>query len=182
MRKVEKPFFVQNLTEELKAASSVVLIDYSGLSVKMQQDLKKRLKEVQSKMLVVKNTLFKLAGEEAKISKEVLTDTVLTGPNALVVTEGDPIAPLQVLGRFAKENEIPQLKVGVVEGSFQDKEALTTLSMLPGKDVLAAQVVGIIAAPAYAIVSVLQTNLQKLLYILKNRESENSDNSEGQKI
>jgi large subunit ribosomal protein L10 len=169
MKKVEKSFFVQNLAEELKAASSVVLIDYSGLSVKMQQDLKKRLKEVESKMLVVKNTLFKLAGVDAKISKEVLTDTVLTGPNALVFTEADPIAPLQVLGKFAKENEIPQLKVGVVEGSFQDKEELIALSKLPSKDALVGQVIGTIAAPTYGIVNVLQTNLQKLVYVLNEK-------------
>ncbi|MCH7641584.1 50S ribosomal protein L10 [Patescibacteria group bacterium] len=166
MKKAEKSIFVQNLVEELKGASSVVLVDYSGLNVKAQQDLKKKLRAVNAKMLVVKNTLFKLAGKTANVPKEAMTDTVLTGPVALVVTEEDPIAPLQVLGKFAQEHEIPQLKVGVIEGSFQDKETLVRLSQLPAREVLVGQVVGSIGAPLYGIVGVLQGNMQKLLSVL----------------
>lgn len=184
MKRAEKPFFVQNLKEELKSASSIVLVDYSGLNVRRQQDLKKRLREVGAKMLVVKNTLFKLAGEGAEIPKDTLSDTILAGPTALVITaEEDPIAPLQVLGKFAKEFEIPQLKVGLIEGIFQDKDALIKLSTLPSKDVLVTQAVGTIAAPLYGIVGVLQGNLQKLICTLQQaRESENSENSDRQKL
>lgn len=167
MKKAEKSFFVKNLAEELKGASSVVLIDYSGLNVKAQQNLKKRLREVNARMLVVKNTLFKLAGKSAKVSKEVLTDTVLTGQNALILTESDPIAPLSILGKFAQEHAIPQLKVGVIEGSFQGKEDLVRLSKLPSKEILVGQAVGTIAGPLYGIVGVLQGNLQKLISILE---------------
>ena len=106
MKKQEKIFFVENLTEELRSAKSVVLINYAGLSVKAQQELKKRLKEVGARMLVVKNTLLKRAGEAAKVDKEILSDTVLTGQTALVIAEDDPIAPLGVLGKFAKENYV----------------------------------------------------------------------------
>src|SRR3989344_5256463 len=97
MKKAEKPFLVQDLTEQLKSATSVVLIDYTGLSVKMQQDLKKRLKEAGAGMSVIKNTLIKLAGKEAKMPEESLTDTVLSGPTAIIICEADPIAPLQIL-------------------------------------------------------------------------------------
>jgi len=125
MKRQEKTFFVANLTEELKSASALVLINYLGLSVKMQQDLKARLKEVGASFTVVKNTLFALAGKAAKIPEETLKDTVLQGPLALIITESDPIAPLYVLAKFAKEHETPQLKVGIIEGTFQDKEDLT---------------------------------------------------------
>lgn len=167
MKKAEKGFFVQNLTEELKEASSIVLVDHSGLNVKAQQELKKRLREVNAKMLVVKNTLFKLAGASAKVPKETLTDTALAGPTALVMTEDDPIAPLQVLGKFAQEHEIPQLKVGIIEGKFQDNEQLITISKLPSKEVLVGQAVGAIGSPLYGIVRVLQGNMQKLISILE---------------
>ncbi len=166
MNKTEKFLQVENLSAQIKAASSVVLVDYSGLSVKAQQDLKKRLSEVNATMEVVKNTLFKLAGKDAGAPEEVISDTVLTGPIAIVVTEDDPIAPLQVLSKFAKEFEIPNLKIGIVEGKYQDKETLVTLSTLPGKDVLAAQVVGAIGAPMYGLVGTLEGNLQKLLFVL----------------
>jgi large subunit ribosomal protein L10 len=167
MKRSEKTFFVDNLAQDLKGATCIVLIDYTGLSVKMQQELKKKLKDCEATMTVVKNTLFKLAGKNAKVPNETLTDKVLSGPTALVISEKDPIAPLQVLAKFAKENEIPNFKVGIVDGAFQDKNSLTTLSRLPSKDVLVAQTVGAIAAPMYGIVATLQGNLQKLVYILK---------------
>lgn len=166
MKKSEKTFFVQNLTEELKTLSSCVLIDYSGLSVKMQQDLKKGLREVGAKMIVVKNTLFKLAGQGAKFPKDI-TDTVVAGPTALVVTEGDPIAPLQVVAKFAKEFSLPQLKVGVVEGAFQNTEALVALSKLPSKEVLYAKTVAAIGAPIYGFLGTLNASMQNLISALK---------------
>lgn len=166
MIRTEKSIFVENLTEELKSVNSIVLVDYSGLSVKAQQDLKKKLKEVNAKMLVVKNTLFKLAGESAKIPKEAITDSVLTGPTALVITEKDPIAPLSILSKFAGEHEIPQLKVGVIEGKFQEKDSLISLSKLQSKEVLVGQVVSAIGAPMYGLMEVLEGNMQKLVFIL----------------
>lgn len=167
MKKTEKTLLVQNLTKELEGASCVVLVDYSGLTVKAQQELKRRLRKVSARLIVTKNTLFKLAGEAAKLSKESLTDSVLSGPTALVITEADPVAPIQVLGRFAVEFELPQLKVGVVEGKFQDTQNLIKLSNLPNKEVLIGQAIGAIAAPMYGFVAVLQGNLQKLVYILE---------------
>lgn len=166
MKKVEKSLFVKNLTEELKSVNSAILINYSGLDVSMQQELKKRLRDSKSRMVVVKNTLLKLAGKEAGVSDEMLDDTVLSGQNALVLAEGDPIAPLQVLSKFAEEFETPQIKVGLVEGSFQNEEALEKLSKLPGKDALIAQALGVIASPTYSIVSVLENNLQQLVLVL----------------
>ena len=166
---------MDNLTEELKSAKSVVLVNYAGLSVKNQQELKKRLKEVGAKMIVVKNTLLKRAGEAAKVDKEILSDTVLTGQTALVIGEDDPIAPLTALGKFAKEFDsgagysVPQLKVGIIDGAFQDSATLAKLSTLPGKDVLLGQLLGVLVAPSYGLVGTLKGNLEKLVYILTTK-------------
>ncbi len=169
MKRTEKSIFVENLTEELKGANSWVLIDYSGLNVKTQQELKKKLKEVGARMAVVKNTLFKLAGESAKAPKEILSDSALAGPTALIISEDDPFAPLQILGTFTLEYEFPHFKVGVIEGSYQDKNSLIKLSKLPSKEILVGQAVGAIGAPLYGIVGALQGNLQKLIYILNEK-------------
>jgi len=171
MKKADKTLFVQNLTGELKGASSIVLVDYTGLTVKAQQELKTRLAKVDAKLSIVKNTLFRIAGEGAKVAEDTLSDSVLTGPTALILTKGDPIAPIQILGKFAQEFEFPHLKVGVVKGKFQDTESLLTLSKLPGKDVLVGQAIGTIAGPLYGIVSVLQGNLQKLVYVISEYKS-----------
>jgi large subunit ribosomal protein L10 len=166
MKKAEKSVFIDNLAEELKDAKSVVLVNYSGLGVKGQQDLKARLKEVDGRMVVVKNTLLKLAGEKAGVNTEALTDTVLQGQTALVIADSDPVGPIQVLGKFSKEFELPKFKVGVVEGMFQDDKALTKLSTLPGRDALLAQVLGVLMSPSYGLVGTLNGNLQKLVYVL----------------
>lgn len=164
-RKV-KENLVAELTTKLEKVSTLVLVDYAGLTVKAQQDLKKRLKTVDAKMVVVKNTLIKIAGEKANLPKEFTEDVALNGPTALVMTEGDPIAPIQAVAAFAKEFELPHLKIGVVDGKFQDKTNLLKLSTLPGKNVLEAQVVGALSSPLYGMVGVLQGNLQKLVYVL----------------
>jgi large subunit ribosomal protein L10 len=175
MKKAEKVVLVDNLSEELKSAKSVVLINFTGMTVKTQQELKKRLKEAGAAMLVVKNTLLKRAGESAKIDKNVLSDTVLSGQTALIIGSKDPISPLQVLGKFAKEFEsgagypVPQLKVGVIESIFQDTESLIKISNLPGREALLGQLLGVLLSPSYGLVSTLQGNLQKLVYILDSK-------------
>ncbi|MEK7061457.1 MAG: 50S ribosomal protein L10 [Patescibacteria group bacterium] len=166
MKKAEKVLFTDNLTAELKSAKSFVLINYTGLSVSSQQELKKRLKEVCAKMLVVKNTLLKRASETAKIDKKILTDEVLSGQTALVISSGDPISFIQVLGKFAKEFSVPQMKVGIVDGLFQDNATLVKLATLPGRNALLSQLLGSLMSSSYGLVGTLNGNLQKLVYVL----------------
>jgi large subunit ribosomal protein L10 len=165
MNKLEKVTFVENLQKELKNAKSVVLVNYAGLGVKAQQELKSRLSEVGGKILVVKNTLLKRAGEAAGIDKELLADSVLSGQTALIIAGEDPIAPIQVLGKF----EIPKFKVGVVDGLFQDQATLTKLSTLPGRDALLGQLLGTLMGGQYGMIGTLNGNLQKLVYILDQK-------------
>ncbi|MCX6705122.1 MAG: 50S ribosomal protein L10 [Candidatus Woesebacteria bacterium] len=175
MKKAEKVTFVENLQKELKSAKSVVLVNYAGLGVKAQQELKSRLTEVGGKMIVVKNTLLKIAGESAGIDKKILTDSILVVQTALVIATEDPIAPVQVLGKFAKEFvseaglPIPKFKVGVIEGSFQDEASLAKLSSLPGRDALLGQLLGTLMGPMYGITGTLSGNLQKLVFILNSK-------------
>jgi len=166
MKKAEKVTFVTDLTKELKDAKSLVLVNYTGLNVKAQQELKHRLNAVGSRMVVVKNTLLKRAAKEAKLDEQLLTDEVLSGQTALVIATEDAVAPIQVLGKFTKEFEKPKFKVGVVEGNFQDESSLKTLSTLPGRDVLLGQLLGALVSPQYGLVGTLNANMQKLVYIL----------------
>lgn len=167
MDKQTKKDFVKNLSETLEGSSSAVLVNYAGLDVKSQQELKSRLKEAGATMVVVKNTLIKLSAEKVNAPKEMTDTEVLSGQTALIYTKDDPVAPLAILGKFAEEFEVPQMKVGLVEGVFQDNESLIKLSKLPGKDELMAQALGSIASPLYGTVGVLQANLQKLIFVLQ---------------
>jgi large subunit ribosomal protein L10 len=181
MKKAEKVIFVDNLKAELNDAKSVTLVNYSGLGVKAQQELKSRLAEVGGKMIVVKNTLLKRAGESIGIDKGLLTDSILSGQTALVIATEDPIAPIQVLGKFAKEFvseaglPVPKFKVGVVEGLFQDEVSLSKLSSLPGRDVLLGQLLGTLMGSQYGLVGTLNANLQKLVYVLNEASKKGSE-------
>lgn len=173
MNKQDKISLVESLSPKLKNSTSIIFVDFSGLSVSMQQKLKKQLKEVEAEMTVVKNSLIKRAAEMAKIDEKAVTEEVLSGQTALIFTEGDPISPVQVLGKFAKDNMVPQFKVGIVEGSFQDKDALLKISSLPTKGVLYSQVIGSLMSPMYGLIGTLNGNMQKLIYILKQKAGDN---------
>lgn len=165
--KQEKKDYVSLLASRLKDAKSVVFVDYSGMGVKLQQDFKAKLREVGGSMLVAKNTLIKLAGKIAQLPEEATADELLSQQTALVFSGEDAVSSIQVLGKFAKDNEIPKIKAGVVEGVFQDKEGVLKISSLPSRQQLYANVVGAVASPMYGLVGTLQGNLQKLVYVLK---------------
>jgi len=169
MNRTNKSDLIKSLAPRLKSATSIVFVNYQGLSVGLQQKLKLELKAIGSDMTVVKNTLIRLAGKEAGIDESVLTDEVLSGQTALIMTEGDAVAPIQVLGKFVKENQVPQFKVGIIDGAFQGKEALLKISTLPTKEVLYSQVIGSLMSPMYGLVGTLNGNIQKLLFILNEK-------------
>lgn len=167
MNKSDKVTLVENLTSQLKQVKSLVVVNYSGLTVKSQQELIKRLNDVGAQMIVVKNTLLKRAAEAAKIDKEITSDEILSGQTALIVTDKDPVSLIQVLGKYAKEFDVPKMKIGVVDGAVETQETLMKISTLPSKEALLGQVLGSLVSSQYGLVATLQGNLQKLVYVLK---------------
>lgn len=164
--KQEKKDYVRRLADKLGSAKSVVFVDYSGMSVKLQQDFKAKLREVGGSMVVAKNTLIKLAGKEAAYPEEAVSESLLANQTALIFSGEDAVASIQVLGKFASDNEIPKIKAGVVEGVYVDEAGVLRITKLPSKEQLRANVVGAVASPMYGLVGTLQGNLQKLVYIL----------------
>lgn len=163
----KKEIKVAEIAQKFESSTAVVLVNYTGLTVKKQQELKKMLQAVGASMFVAKNNLMQIASTKANLPSKAFTNEILSGPTAIVVTQKDPISPLQALSKFAKENEIPQFKVGIIEGSLYDKNDLIKLASLPSKEILFGQVVGTIASPMYGLINTMQANMQKLLYILE---------------
>lgn len=163
------------LTDAFNNAKSVTFVDYTGMSVAVQQDLRNQLRNAGSQMFVTKNTLTKIAGKNANLPEEAINDEVLVGQTALIVGNDDAVSPIQILGKFSKENEVPHLKAGIVEGIFQNKEGLIKISKMPNKEQLQANVVGAIGAPIYGLLGTLQGNLQKLVYVLDQAKMKGGD-------
>lgn len=163
MKRSEKPFVIEDLKKRIEDAKSLVALDYQGLTVKDAEGLRQSIKEAGGTLMVVKNTLLKLALKNSKVEE---VEKELQGPTAVVFAEEDEIAPLQKLGKFISGREVPKLKFGIFGSDIYGADKLLALSRLPGKNVLFGQLVGAIAGPQYGLVGVLQGNLQKLVYIL----------------
>ncbi len=163
MKKQDKSVLIDKLSKDFQKAKSLTLIDFTGMNIKSQNDLKNKLRVAKSRFIVAKNTLIKIAVTNAKLPKEIADDSILTGQTAIMISEDDGVTPIQLAGKFASENESLKFKAGVLEGVFQDKVALVAISKLPSKEILNGQVVGSIAGPMYTLISNLQATIQELL-------------------
>ena len=122
MAKVElKQPIVQEISETIKDAQSLVVVDYRGLTVAEDTQLRKNLREAGVTYKVYKNTLVNRAIEGTEF--ESLKD-VLEGPNAFAVSTEDATAPARVLAEFAKKAPSLEIKAGVVEGTYYDAEGM----------------------------------------------------------
>jgi large subunit ribosomal protein L10 len=169
MKKQEKIQVIDKLAKSFSDASSISLIDYTGMNIVAQQDLKKKLKATKAKMIVAKNTLIKIALTNAKLPKETTEDSILSGQTAVVLGTDDPVSPIQIIGKASSESEFIKFKAGIMDGVYQNKESMVAISKLPSKEILVGQTVGAIAGPMYALISNLENKVQELFYILGAR-------------
>lgn len=145
MAKVElKQPIVDTISEEIKDAQSVVLVDYRGLTVAQDTDLRKQLREAGIIYKVYKNTMIKRAIEGTEF--EGLGDC-LEGPSAIAICKDDATAPARILCNFAKTAVKLELKGGVVEGAVYDVPQLTEISKIPSRDELLSKLLGSIQSP-----------------------------------
>lgn len=150
---------VEKLTELLKGSVSGVLVDYKGITVDEDTQLRKELREAGVKYFVEKNTMLKRAFDN--IGMEGF-DEVLNGTTAIAVSADDQTAPARILGKFAEKDENKfNLKAGFVEGVVYDAAGVQRLSKIPSKDVLLAQLVGSLQGPIQKLAATLQALADK---------------------
>lgn len=145
MAKVElKQPIVQEIAEEIKDAQSVVLVDYRGLTVAQDTELRKQLREAGVTYKVYKNTMMKRAFEGTEL--EGLSGC-LEGPSALAISKTDATVPARILYGFAKQADKLEVKGGVVEGTVYDVDALKEISKIPSREELLSKFLGSIQSP-----------------------------------
>ncbi|HKZ35610.1 MAG TPA: 50S ribosomal protein L10 [Patescibacteria group bacterium] len=157
---------VTSLKEKLSRSKSVVLADYRGLTVNLQQKLRRQVRAAGGELMVIKNRLLKIAFKEAKYDIEPLI-TSFTGPSITLLAYEDELAPIKVLFEFAKEHELPKFKAGFFNQSPLTGEQLEQLAQLPNRVELIAKTVGTLKGPLYGLVNVLSANIRNLIYALK---------------
>ena len=148
-----KKAVVTTLSGKIKEATSVVFVDYKGITVAQDTELRKQFREAGVEYTVVKNTLTRFAAKENGYN----FDEVLNGTTAMASTTGDPIAPARIVCEFAKKNKGSTLSIkgGVVEGSVLSADQLNGFGELPSKNALVAQVLGTFLAPISSLAFVL---------------------------
>lgn len=159
MAKVElKQPIVQAIADDIQGAASAVIVDYRGLTVVQDTELRKQLREAGVSYKVCKNTMMKRAFEGTEFAA---LDEYLEGPNALAISKDDATAPARILCNFAKEAKALELKAGVVEGEVYDAAALTELSKIPSREVLISKLLGSLQSPITNLARVLNQIAEK---------------------
>ncbi|MBQ9690887.1 MAG: 50S ribosomal protein L10 [Eggerthellaceae bacterium] len=143
---------VAEITEQLKNASAMWVVDYRGLTVKEAQVLRRNIREAGAVMTVYKNTLVSLALKEADLPA---IDDVLAGPSAFVFAEGDPVASAKALKDFSKSNENLTIKGGVMDGTAYNAAEVEAIAALPSREELIAKLLGTLNNPMSQVVRVL---------------------------
>jgi len=159
----EKQAIVAELKEKVTAAVAGVLVDYSGITVSEDTELRRKTREENVDYAVVKNTLTRFAAKNVGLEG---LDEILNGTTALAISTTDMIAPAKILVEFAKKNPKFKIKKGFVEGKVIDANGVTALAELPSKEVLIAQVLGGLNAPISGFVNVLNGNIRGLVVAL----------------
>lgn len=145
MAKVElKQPVIKEIAEAVKDAQAAVLVDHRGLTVAEDTELRRELRKEGVRYKVYKNTMMNFAFKDTEF--EPLLD-LLEGPSALAVSDTDPAAPARVLVKFAKKAKALELKGGVVEGKFYDKDALGAIAAIPSRDELLSKLLGSMQSP-----------------------------------
>lgn len=159
MAKVElKQPIVQAIAEDIKDAQSVVLVNYRGLTVAQDTELRKQLREAGVIYKVCKNTMMKRAFEGTPCSG---LEEYLDGPSAMAVSKDDATAPARIICKFAKTAEALEVKAGVVEGTVYDAAGIGELAKVPSREELLSKLLGSLQSPIANLARVLNQVAEK---------------------
>lgn len=145
MAKIElKKPVIEEISAAIKDAQSVVLVDYRGLTVEQDTELRKQLREAGINYKVYKNTMMNFAFKGTDCEGLL---PYLEGPSALAISTEDATAPARVLCKFAKTADKLEVKAGIVEGAVYDADGIINISKIPSKEELISRLLGSMQSP-----------------------------------
>lgn len=145
MAKVElKQPVVAEISELLNGAASAVVVDYRGLTVEQDTQLRKQLREAGVTYKVYKNTMIRFA---AKGTDFEALEPNLEGPTALAVSKDDATVAARILAEFGKKADALEIKGGVVEGNYYDAKGMQIIATIPSREVLLGRLLGSMQSP-----------------------------------
>ncbi len=164
--RAQKEMIVQDYLESTQKSQAIIMADYRGLTHQELTRLRSQLREKDAKFQVVKNTLFKLALQQAGLP---VSQDFLVGPVGVTYVFGDPVAAAKVLVDFARETNILQVRGGMLGQQLMNEGEIETLAKLPSRQELLAMVVSRMQAPISGLVNVLVGPIRGLVNVLNGR-------------
>ena len=159
MAKVElKQPIVEEISANIKDAQSVVVVDYRGLTVEQDTQLRKAMREAGITYKVYKNTMMNFAFKGTEFESLA---PVLEGPSAIAISRDDATAPARVIAKFAKDAPALEIKAGVVEGTFYDASGMQAVATIPSRDELLSKLLGSLQSPITNLARVLNQIAEK---------------------
>ena len=148
----EKPTIVEDVKLRLNNSPFLIVVEYGGMNVNHFAELRNRLGGAGASLTVIKNTFLRRSIKDAGLPE---LDAHLTGQTAFVVGDKDICASAKILKTFAAEFEKPKIRVGILDNSILDTAQVIALADLPPKEVLQAQLLGLLLSPATKLVRTL---------------------------
>ena len=159
MAKVElKQPIVEEISANIKDAQSVVVVDYRGLTVEQDTQLRKAMRKAGITYKVYKNTMMNFAFKGTEFESLA---PVLEGPSAIAISRDDATAPARVIAKFAKDAPALEIKAGVVEGTFYDASGMQAVATIPSRDELLSKLLGSLQSPITNLARVLNQIAEK---------------------
>ncbi|MGA9460707.1 MAG: 50S ribosomal protein L10, partial [Desulfobaccales bacterium] len=160
----EKEKIVQEIREKVSRSQIGILSDFKGLKVEEMTGLRRQLQEAGAELQVVKNTLLRrAAAADSPIAPLV---PKISGPNALTLGYADPVALAKIMTKFSQDKPLLAIKGAVLSGEFLSPKDLEALSKLPAREVLLAQLLGVLQGVPTGLVTVLAGVIRSLLNVL----------------
>jgi large subunit ribosomal protein L10 len=168
MKREQKEQVVDELTQRLKAAETLLVADYRGLTMPQIDELRTRLLASGARFTVVKNTLTRRAAEAAGTDALL---ALLDGPSAIAFldADGDMVAAAKALADSARETHVLEIRGGIMQGRAVTAAEVESLATLPPVEVLRGQVLGAIVAPLTTFAGLLNAPLQNLVGLIDAR-------------
>lgn len=160
----EKSGKVAELKDLLSSSKGAVLVDYCGLTVAEDTELRSKMREAGVKYMVAKNTFIRIAAKEAGIEG---LDAYLEHNTAVAFSAEDPVAPAKILNDFSKDHKALEIKAGILDGKVIALDEVKALAELPSREELLAKLVGSMQAPISGLVNVLQGTIRNFVYTLE---------------
>ena len=159
MAKVElKKPVVEEISELLNGAATAVVVDYRGLTVAEDTELRKQLREAGVVYKVYKNTMINFAIKDTEFADLAQH---LEGPTAIAVCKDDATAAARVLAKFAKTAEALEIKGGVVDGVYYDAAGIDQIASIPSREVLLSKLLGSMQSPVTNFARVIKQIAEK---------------------